>query len=167
MLRVVLYAILFASPAFADSPRLLRETRDDRHLAVVGDGFLWAEDAEGKSYFLRSCVLAENSEGTLCASLEGELLTIDPRISVPSDAVRVLVGPCGDVSVLSRGQNQRTEIGSLSVAFVRHREGIREIAPGAFICDEHVPPTCDSFGEGSQTFLMQGWIGVPESVDPD
>lgn len=167
MLRMSLFAICLAlvSPVVADSPRVLRETCDDRHVAVIGDGFLWAEDADGKTYFLRSCLLAEDADGMLCASLDGKLLKLKPPISVPSDASRVFIDVDGAVSVFHRDDRSRIEIGRLEASFVRHRVGMREIAPGVFLCDEHVPPIIEAFGEQSQAFLMQGWIDAAPSSE--
>lgn len=165
MLRLSLFAICaaFVGPVAADTPRILRETRDDRHVAVVGDGFLWAEDADGKSYFLRSCLLAEDADGILCASLDGKIVKLKPPISVPSDASRVLIDAGGEVSVLHRGDRSRTEIGRLEVSFVRHRVGMREIASGVLVCDQQVAPMVKAFGERSQAFVMQGWIDAAPS----
>jgi flagellar basal body rod protein FlgG len=167
MLRSCLVAmcLILAGPVVADSPRVLRETRDDRHVAVIGDGFLRAEDADETVYLLRSCVLAENADGTLCASLDGKLLTFVPPIVVPNDATRILIDSCGYVSVLQRGQPDRIQIGMLEASFVRHRVGMRAAAPGVLVCDEHVIPVTDAFGEQTGIFLLQGWIDQAPSEE--
>jgi flagellar basal body rod protein FlgG len=163
MLRSSLFAVCLAlvSSVVADSPRVLRETRDDRHVAVIGDGFLRAEDADGKTYFLRSCLLAEDADGTLCASLDGKLLKFVPPVSVPNDATQILLDPSGEVSVLLRGDRTRIQIGLLESSFVRRRAGMREVGRGVLVCDERVVPVTDAFGEQSRTFLIQGWIDDP------
>jgi flagellar basal-body rod protein FlgG len=157
--------LAFAGVVAADSPRILRETRDDRHVAVIGDGFLRAEDADETVYLLRSCTLAENSDGELCASVDGKLLKLDPPIVVPNDSTRILIDPCGYVSVLQRGQGDRIQIGMIEVSFVRHRVGMREVAPGVLVCGEHFVPVTDAFGEQTGTFLMQGWIDQAPSEE--
>ncbi len=156
----VLGFIFFApARASADHDRLLTETRDPEHVAVMGGGYLLAEDSEGKCYLITSCVLIENEYSQLCTRVGDKRIVLQPAISIPYSTDKLFFSPSGGVSVIERGETKTAqEIGKLTVAIVRQKNDLHQVAPGIFEYGDSIKPLVMGFGDQSGAFLFQGWI---------
>lgn len=161
MARMLIFLTLIACAAEArgDAPRVLIETGNDQHLAVIGDAFMQAEDEDQKRYFLRSCVFTVDDVQRLCAQFDDKLVPFDPSISVPDETKRTFVALDGRVLILQRGNsNLPMNFGSVMAHITRNRASMQSVAPGVVTFDEMVMLSRVEFGEHSRTFLLQGWL---------
>jgi len=138
------------------------------HLAIVGDGYMLAEDKEGSYVYFRRCVLSINAKRKLCLRFgKGELRT-DPMIIVPVDCDEIRISTNGKIDAIStKDKTYVAEIGHLTLALVQRKVALKEVELGIYRSKdeekERVIPHVVKAGETYKLFLMQGWLeGKPK-----
>jgi len=142
----------------AETPRQLIQTHNPGDIAVMGDGYLLAVDAEEKQYLVRSCEIGEDENGRLCAICGDKLLAISPSITVTSGSGSLVISTGGRVRYLPRDVNAGglVEIGELCVVAGRQNARLREVSPGIF--ETNRVESCGSAGDQVQLYIFQGWL---------
>ena len=91
----------------------LQQTGNSKDVAIQGAGFFQVLLPDGSTAYTRDGSFQIDSQGQLVTSSG---VTIQPAITIPSDAESITVGRDGTVSVTQPGSPQPTQVGSLLLA---------------------------------------------------
>lgn len=132
-------------------------TTDNRYdLAITGGGYFQVTLPSGETAYTRA--------GSFQVSAEGELVTADgykvePGISIPAEAVDVVVGRTGMVQVKLAGQPALQDVGQLQLASFINEAGLEARGGNLFLATSAsgepnvASPGDPGFGELRQGFL--------------
>ncbi|HZZ27966.1 MAG TPA: flagellar basal-body rod protein FlgG [Pirellulales bacterium] len=100
--------------------------------AVVGDGFFQVTDPSGQIYYSRAGNFSLNANGqiVLASASDGRLL--DPAITIPQDAVGIVVSPEGLVSVQQANTPQLQQVGQIQLARFINPQGLLKMGQNLF-----------------------------------
>lgn len=107
----------------------LTSTGNKYDLALVGSGMFQIEGPNGETLYTRA--------GAFNTNATGQLVTIDgnpvmPSITVPSDAVEVIVNKSGQVFARIDGQTAVQELGQLTLATFANEAGLAPLGDNLF-----------------------------------
>jgi flagellar basal-body rod protein FlgG len=107
----------------------LTSTGNKYDLALVGSGMFQIEGPDGQTLYTRS--------GAFNTNATGQLVTIDgnpvvPGITVPVDAVEVIVNKTGQVFARLEGQTNLQELGQLTLATFANEAGLSPMGDNLF-----------------------------------
>ncbi|GAB3185566.1 flagellar basal-body rod protein FlgG [Hydrogenophaga aquatica] len=91
----------------------LQTTGQALDVAIVGQGFLQVELANGETAYTRAGQLQVNAEGRLVNAQGMPLL---PEITIPANATSVSIGENGTVTAVVSGSNTPSELGQITLA---------------------------------------------------
>lgn len=91
----------------------LQTTGQSLDVAIVGNGFLQVQQANGETAYTRAGQLQVNAEGRL---VNAQGLPIVPDITIPANATSVSIGENGMVSVTFSGSGNQSQVGQLTLA---------------------------------------------------
>lgn len=91
----------------------LQTTGQSLDVAIVGNGFLQVQMANGETAYTRAGQLQVNAEGRL---VNAQGLPIVPDITIPANATSVSIGENGMVSVTFSGSGNQSQVGQLTLA---------------------------------------------------
>lgn len=101
----------------------LELTGNPLDVAIEGNGFFKVQSPGGGFRYTRDGAFRINSNGELVTS---DGFFVEPRITIPSDALSVTVGNDGTVSVVSAGsQNSIQRVGQLTLARFANPAGLK------------------------------------------
>ncbi|MFO0676808.1 MAG: flagellar basal-body rod protein FlgG [Polyangiaceae bacterium] len=115
--RVVATARSFAQGA-------VQQTGNPLDVAIEGQGFLTVLRPSGEPAYTRSGTLKLDSQGRLVTS---DGLPLEPPISVPTDATKVVIASDGTVSATQPGQPVPVSLGQLQLATFPNPGGLGAI----------------------------------------
>lgn len=107
-----------------------QQTGNPLDLTVEGDGFFQITLPNGSIGYTRSGSFKLDSNGNIVTP-EGYLL--EPAISVPENALEIVVGSDGTVSVTLPGEQQPSEVGNIQTARFINPAGLKTIGKNIFI----------------------------------
>lgn len=107
-----------------------QQTGNPLDLTVEGDGFFQVTLPDGSIGYTRSGSFKLDGNGNVVTP-EGYLL--EPAISVPENALEIVVGSDGTVSVTLPGEQQPSEVGNIEVARFINPAGLKTIGRNIFI----------------------------------
>jgi hypothetical protein len=97
---VLIPIVALVTMALLEVRRSINLTADWRDLAVCGRGYIHTVDDNGENpIWLRYVRLAINLNGVLCASVDGELRPLEPRVTIPSDWTAIDIDSVGDITI--------------------------------------------------------------------
>lgn len=134
----------------------LQTTGQSLDVAIVGQGFLQVELADGKTAYTRAGQLQVNAEGRLVNAQGVPLL---PHITVPANATAVSIGENGLVTANVPGAATPTELGQLALANFVNPTGL--LALGDNLYEETTAsggPTVGNPGANGLGKLKQGTL---------
>jgi flagellar basal-body rod protein FlgG len=107
----------------------LTATGNKFDLALTGNGWFQVEGADGETLYTRA--------GSFNTNANGELVTADgyavqPAITVPTDAVEVIVNKTGQVFARIDGQTDLQELGQLTLATFANEAGLTPLGDNLF-----------------------------------
>lgn len=107
----------------------LTSTGNKLDLALTGNGWFQIEGADGETLYTRA--------GSFNTNANGELVTVDgfsvqPAITVPGDAVEIIVNKSGQVYALIQGQVEPDELGQLTLATFANEAGLAPLGDNLF-----------------------------------
>lgn len=145
----------------------LASTSNQLDVAIEGDGFFQVQTAAGTTAYTRSGNFKLDSSGQIVTS-DGE--TVDPGLSIPTDATNITIGQDGTVSAKISGTAAPTTVGKLTAVRFPNNAGLR--AMGKNLYEETTAsgsPTTGSFadpgfGRLSQGFLESSNVSIVEQV---
>lgn len=107
----------------------LKNTQNPLDIAIQGNGFFQISRPDGTIAYSRDGGFKVDSQGRI-ANSEGYLL--EPQITIPPDAVSVLIGEDGTVSVQQGNQPQATEVGNIQLATFINPGGLKATGKNLF-----------------------------------
>jgi flagellar basal-body rod protein FlgG len=107
----------------------LVSTGNSFDLALIGRGWFQIEAADGSTLYTRAGAFNTNAEGQL-VTLDG--YTVVPGITVPVDAVEVIVNKTGQVFARIDGQADLQNIGQLTLATFANEAGLAPLGDNLF-----------------------------------
>jgi flagellar basal-body rod protein FlgG len=134
----------------------LTQSSNPYDMAIDGSGYLQVLLPSGETAYTRAGNLAVNAEGALVTA---EGYTIDPAITVPTNATSVSITRDGVVSASVSGSTTPTQVGQIELAQFINPAGLE--AQGANLFKETAasgPPTSSTPGTDGLGTIMQGFL---------
>jgi len=123
-------------------------------VAIVGQGFLQVQMANGETAYTRAGQLQTNADGRLVTA-QGQLLI--PEITVPANATALTIGENGVVTATVSGTTTPTELGRITLASFINPAGLLALGDNLY---QETPasgnPTEGNPGEDAFGKLKQG-----------
>lgn len=107
----------------------LTSTGNKYDLAIVGPGMFQIEGADGETFYSRAGAFNTNATGQM-VTVDG--YTVVPGITVPTDAVEVIVNKTGQVFARIDGQSQLQQLGQLTLATFANEAGLAPMGDNLF-----------------------------------
>lgn len=134
----------------------LRSTGSPLDLAIQGDGFFQVTLPDGTVGYTRAGTLHLDSQGLLVTS---DGYSIEPQISIPSNATTVSVSADGIVSAVIAGQTAAQQLGTLEIAKFSNPAGLRPLGGNLFApTTASGEPETGAPGTDSRGTLLQGFV---------
>ena len=144
-----------------------QQTQNELDMAIDGKGFFQILQPNGEVGYSRAGSFKLDSEGRIVTS---DGYTLEPEITVPTDALSVSVGTDGTVSVILAGDGTSTEVGTIQLAKFANPAGLNSIGRNLYLSTsasgEATTGTggSDGFGTISQGFLEVSNVNVVEEM---
>lgn len=107
----------------------LTSTGNRFDLAIQGNGWLQIEGGDGQTYYSRSGALNTNAGGQL-VNLDG--LLVSPNITVPIDAIEVIINDTGQVFARLPAQQDLQDLGQITLATFANEVGLTPMGGNLF-----------------------------------
>lgn len=141
------------------TPRIMSQgnvslTEKDYDIAIRGEGFLRVQMPDGTTAYTRDGSLELSADGTLVTS---DGYTIDPGITVPSNASGVTIGATGLVEATIPGQATPQSLGQIQLSRFINKSGLDSIGDNLFVetAASGQPITDNPGNEGFGTLLQR------------
>ena len=134
----------------------LENTKNELDLAIEGDGFFQIAMPSGEASFTRDGGFKLDSEGRI---VNADGFSLEPEISIPTDAVSISVGMDGTVSVLQAGETTPTEVGTIELARFVNPAGLIALGKNLYINSEASGDAMTgTAGESGLGTIAQGFL---------
>jgi flagellar basal-body rod protein FlgG len=141
----------------------LASTGNKFDLALTGNGWFQIEGADGETLYTRSGAFNTNANGDLVTA---DGYAVQPAITVPEDAVEVIVNKTGQVFARLDGQADLQELGQLTLANFANEAGLSPLGENLFQeTAASGPPNVGVPGDLGFATIEQGYL-ESSNVDP-
>ena len=134
----------------------LQQTGNTLDMAIEGDGFFQVTLPSGETGYSRAGTFKKNSTGQLVTS---DGFSLQPQITIPQNAVNVVIGVDGIVSVTVAGQAQPQQVGTIELARFINPAGLQSEGRNIFLPSQAsgsaITGTAGRDGLGT---LIQGFV---------
>jgi flagellar basal-body rod protein FlgG len=131
------------------------QTGNRYDLAVDGRGYFQVTLPSGETGFTRAGNFSVNGEGQLVTD---DGYAVEPAISIPQDAVDVIVSKSGQVQVITQGQPEPQTVGQLELATFFNEAGLEAVGDNLLMeTAASGPATTGAPGEVGFGQLLQGY----------
>ena len=130
-----------------------KQTSGQLDLAIEGRGFFRVLDPSGEVRYTRSGNFSLNANGQVVMGSAQTGRLLDPTITIPQDALAVVVSPDGKVSVRQPGNTNMNQIGTLELSSFVNPEGLLKLG-------ENLYAETDSSGTATSSVPGQQGMGV-------
>jgi flagellar basal-body rod protein FlgG len=110
----------------------LRRTGGMWDVAIVGEGFFQVKDESGTIYYCRAGRFCLNANGNVVVEAADSCRLLEPAITVPSDATRVVMGSDGTVAWRIPGSTSLQQGGTIQLAKFINPQGLRRIGDNLY-----------------------------------
>jgi len=132
-------------------------------LALTGNGWFQIEGADGETLYTRSGAFNTNATGQL-VTLDG--FTVQPDITVPADAVEIVVNKSGQVFARLDGQTDLQELGQLTLGTFANEAGLAPLGDNLYQeTAASGPANVGVPGDPGYATIEQGYLEA-SNVDP-
>lgn len=107
----------------------LTNTGNKLDLALTGNGWFQIEGADGETLYTRAGSFNTNATGQL-VTIDG--FSVQPAITVPADALEVVVNKSGQIFARLDGQVELQELGQLTLASFANEAGLAPLGDNLF-----------------------------------
>ena len=145
----------------------LTSTNNQLDLAIEGDGFFKVQLPDGSEAYTRSGTFQLDKDGQIVTS-DGYVL--DPGFTIPNDALSIIVGEDGTVSVRQPSNTTPTQMGQLTAVRFPNNAGLRAVGRNLYEETESSGSAQEGifseqgFGRVAQGFLESSNVSVVEQV---
>ena len=142
-------------------------TENKLDIAIEGDGFFEIVQPNGVSAYSRAGAFKLDRDGRVVTS-DGFLL--EPELTIPTDSLTVSIGTDGTVSVLSAGETEPTEIGTIQLTKFSNPAGLESIGRNLYLptlaSGDAIIGTAgeEGFGTLAQGYLEMSNVSVVEEM---
>jgi flagellar basal-body rod protein FlgG len=98
-------------------------------LALTGPGWFQIEGADGETLYTRAGAFNTNANGDLVTA---DGYAVQPAITVPADAVQIVVNKTGQVFAQIDGQTELQDLGQLTLATFANEAGLAPLGDNLF-----------------------------------
>jgi len=141
----------------------LKQTDNNLDIAIQGKGFFQLQLPNGELAYTRNGSFQIDAGGQL---VNADGLPVQPGISIPADAVQVIISASGDVQALQQGQITPSTLGTIQIANFANPGGLDAKGGNLFV---ETPASgtvaLAAPGETSNGTLLQGFIET-SNVNP-
>lgn len=143
------------------------QTDNPLDLMIEGDGFFQVLQPDGTIGYTRDGSWKQDSTGRVVTS---DGLPLEPEITIPPEAVKVIVGRGGEVSVLLPGSASTESVGQIELARFLNPAGLHAGGRNIYATSEASgdpilgTPGQEGVGTLSQGFLEQSNVKVVEEL---
>lgn len=144
-----------------------KQTGNGLDLAIEGDGFFQVTMPDGSVAYTRTGEFKLDNQGRITTS---DGYTIEPQISIPTDALSISVSADGIVSVSQPGINIPTEVGNIELARFVNPSGLKSAGKNLYTTTAASgdaitsTPGSDGLGTLAQGFLEMSNVSVVEEM---
>lgn len=144
-----------------------KQTENPLDLAVEGEGFFQVSKPDGLMAYTRTGEFKVDSEGRLVTS---DGYTVEPQITIPSDAMAITISADGIVSVTQPGIATPTQVGNLELAKFINPSGLTPMGRNLYTTTAAsgeattATPGSDGLGTLAQGFLEMSNVSVVEEM---
>jgi len=132
-------------------------------LALTGNGWFQIDGADGQTLYTRAGAFNTNATGQL-VTIDG--LTVQPAITVPTEAIEVIVNKTGQVFARLDGQADLQELGQLQLANFANEAGLSPLGDNLFQeTPASGPANVGVPGDPGFATIEQGYLEA-SNVDP-
>ncbi len=140
-------------------------TNNPLDLAIEGEGFFKVTTGNG-SFYSRAGNFGINANGQLVLGSATQGWVLDPQVTVPQDAVEVVVASNGEVSYRTSDQTTLTTAGQLTLTTFVNPDGLLKLGDNLFQeTDASGAPQDDNPGNPGIGYLRQGALEA-SNVEP-
>ncbi len=130
-------------------------------LAIEGRGFFQVKDPSGKIVYCRAGHFAQNACGQIVVESAKTARSLEPAITLPADAVAIVISSGGVVSYRVPDQQTLTQAGTIQMANFINPQGLLKI--GEHLYEETEGSGCATTGSPGSSGsgigkIRQGWI---------
>jgi flagellar basal-body rod protein FlgG len=141
----------------------LTSTGNKFDLALTGNGWFQIEGADGETLYTRAGAFNTNADGELVTA---DGFSVQPAITVPADAVEIVVNKTGQVFARIEGQTQMQDLGQLTLATFSNEAGLSPLGDNLFQeTDASGPANVGVPGDPGFATIEQGYL-ENSNVDP-
>ncbi len=134
----------------------LNATGNKFDLAIQGNGWMQIQGADGQTYYSRSGALNTNAQGQL-VNLDG--LLVSPNITIPIDAIEVVVNDTGQVFARLPAQQDLQDLGQITLATFANEVGLTPMGGNLFaVSAASGDPQVGVPGDAGYGTLRQGYL---------
>jgi flagellar basal-body rod protein FlgG len=145
----------------------LQQTGNPLDLAIEGDGFFQITQPNGEIAYTRAGTFKKDSQGRV-VSTEG--FPMEPEVTIPQDALSVMIGVDGTLSVTQPGVPQPQEIGTIELTRFTNPAGLQSLGRNLFSPTQASgdptsgTPGLEGFGTLLQGFIEMSNVNVVEEM---
>jgi len=145
----------------------LQSTSNKFDLAIADQGYFQVTLPSGETAYTRDGSFQMNQTGQMVTA---QGYTLQPGITIPSDAVDVTINGSGQVLVKTQGQSALTNVGQIQLAIFPNDAGLEALGNNLSIVTEASGtavvgnPGSAGYGELRQSFLEASYVNVVEEI---
>ena len=134
----------------------MEKTENKLDVAIEGHGFFQVINANGDIAYTRAGAFQLDEEGRMVTA---DGLLIEPEVTVPLDAIDMVIDLDGTVSVLQPGSPEYAQIGNIELARFINPPGLKSIGRNLYLeTTASGAPTIGNPGEDGFGTLAQGYL---------
>ncbi len=108
----------------------MTSTQNPLDVAIQGEGYLVVDLPSGEQAYTRAGVLQLSPDGEVVTP---DGFTVSPGITIPADAVDIVINANGEVQVKLDGQTETVTVGQLDMAIFFNKAGLEAIGDNLFL----------------------------------
>ena len=105
----------------------MSQTGGQLDIAIQGTGFFQIMDPNGTTYYTRTGNFSKNANGDIVMGSASIGRPLQPKITIPQDALAVVISPEGVVSVQQPNNQQLSQIGQIELATFVNPQGLLKL----------------------------------------
>jgi flagellar basal-body rod protein FlgG len=135
------------------------QTGSQFDVAISGKGFFQVQDPSGQIYYTRAGNFAVNSVGQLVTASAIDGRPIQPAITIPQDALNVVIGVDGKVQVQQYNNQTLQQVGQLQLVNFQNPEGLLNLGQNLYQqTDSSGQPLVGNPGQNGLGSIQQGML---------